>query len=111
MSTNAAADIAAERIAQDKKWGQQNHIDGTGPNTLPLASIAGLINATELAEKAKRVTDRADRLGILNWRNIFLEEVLEAFAEEDPAKLRAELVQTAAVAQAWIECIDRRTGS
>lgn len=32
----------------------------------------------------------------------------EALAESDPARLRAELVQVAAVAVCWIEAIDRR---
>lgn len=40
---------------------------------------------------------------------MLLEEVAEAFAESDDARLRAELVQVAAVAQAWIESIDRRS--
>jgi hypothetical protein len=38
------------------------------------------------------------------------EEVWEAFAESDPAKLRAELVQVAAVAFRWIEALDARKG-
>jgi hypothetical protein len=44
----------------------------------------------------------------LKWVDILEEEVAEAAAESDPAKLRAELVQVAAVAVAWIEAIDRR---
>ena len=37
------------------------------------------------------------------------EEVFEAFAEDDPKLLRAELVQVAAVALQWADAIDRRT--
>jgi hypothetical protein len=37
-----------------------------------------------------------------------MEEVREAMAESDPAKLRVELVQVAAVSVAWIEALDRR---
>ena len=36
------------------------------------------------------------------------EEVAEAFAEADVRRLRAELVQCAAVAVKWVEAIDRR---
>ena len=36
-----------------------------------------------------------------------MEEVAEAFEEHDPARLRSELVQVAAVAVAWVEKIDR----
>lgn len=39
-----------------------------------------------------------------------IEEVLEAFAEADPDRLRAELVQVAAVATKWIQALDRRSG-
>ncbi|TIH26025.1 NUDIX hydrolase, partial [Subtercola vilae] len=43
------------------------------------------------------------------WQDILLEEVFEAFAESDTSKLRTELIQVAAVAQQWVEAIDRRT--
>ncbi len=46
-----------------------------------------------------------------NWRDILLEEVFEALAEEEPKELRKELVQVAAVAAQWVEAIDRRGGS
>jgi hypothetical protein len=42
------------------------------------------------------------------WMHVLIEEVFEALAEEDPAKLRAELVQVAAVCAAWITDIDGR---
>jgi hypothetical protein len=34
--------------------------------------------------------------------------VEEAFAESDPTKLRAELIQVAAICAAWIHDIDQR---
>jgi hypothetical protein len=37
-----------------------------------------------------------------NWRDILAEEVAEAFAETDPDRLQTELIQAAAVVQAWI---------
>ena len=89
-------DIRAERARQDAKWGEQNHPDGTGRSGDPL-----------VAEVVKADCDRAARNGMLTYRHILDEEVAEAFAERDPAKLRAELVQVAAVAVAWIEKIDR----
>jgi hypothetical protein len=49
--------------------------------------------------------------GRVTWRHILTEEVYEAFAESDPTKLRAELVQVAAVAVQWIQAIDRRPTS
>jgi len=90
-------EIQAERDAQDSKWGEQNHPDGTGGGN-SLAAAAGARMACQLAA--------AD--GTLTWRDVMREEVGEAFAETDPAKLRTELIQVAAVAAAWVEAIDRR---
>jgi len=44
------------------------------------------------------------------WDGVLLEQVYKALAEAsaDPAKLRAELVQVAAVAESWVLAIDRR---
>lgn len=93
----ALAEVADERARQDTKWGEQNHPDGTGGGNTAAAAIGARL-ACQLAAKEGTVT----------WRDIMREEVGEAFAETDPAKLRAELIQVAAVAVAWAEAIDRR---
>lgn len=100
------ADIAKERMAQDKKFGEQNHPDGTG-NIFPVARY-GTYTAPEAAELARYDCNEAAKGGYLEWRHILLEEVFEAIAESDPELLRAELIQVAAVAVAWVEHIDRR---
>jgi hypothetical protein len=109
--TNAILDeILGERIRQEEKWGEQNHIDHW-PDDLMLAAFQ--LNA----EIWKRVN--AERVAILNkedmpsdkncaWDGILLEEVFEALEQIDSAKIRAELIQVAAVAVAWVEAIDRR---
>jgi hypothetical protein len=89
-------DVQRERVAQDRRWGQQNHPDGTGRP-----------GSREAADQA-RARCKANVPIDDNWRDILDEEVAEAFAEVNPAKLRDELVQVAAVAVAWIEAIDRR---
>lgn len=91
-------DIDDERALQDDKWGEQNHPDGTGGQFY-----------VDMADLFRRNTDRSARAGSLTWRDVLTEEVYEAYAETDPAALRAELVQVAAVAAAWVEAIDRRT--
>lgn len=92
------ADIALERLAQDLKWGPQRGLDfGTGRP-----------GDREMAAAAKARCDAMEGAG--NWRDILDEEVCEAFAETDPARVREELVQVAAVCAAWIEDIDRRVG-
>jgi hypothetical protein len=90
-------EVATERARQDAKWGEQNHRDGTG------------CQYVERAEYERIRTNNAAADGTLTWRHILAEEVYEAFAEADPARLRAELVQVAAVAIAWAEALDRRT--
>lgn len=105
MSGQAAADIvrslgvlpeiADERERQDEKWGEQNHPDGTGPGYR--------VHAIEARVRCQR----AAQSGLVTYKDILEEEVYEAFAETDPDKLRAELVQVAAVAVAWIEKLDR----
>ena len=84
----ALQDVGDERERQRRKWGEQNHPDGTGPQY------------TGHADGARRECDREHRAGRGTWRHILLEEVGEASAETDPAALRTELVQVAAVATA-----------
>lgn len=113
----ALDDIREERERQDAKWGQQNHADGTGPETFPLqcGGRNGIeeYEAYSLEVAFKQQCDdrfsrtRADRPG--TWTDILLEEVFEVLATRDPADLRTELIQLAAVAAAWVEAIDRRT--
>ena len=91
-------EIQAERERQDASWGPQNHPDGTGG-----------IEARRIAEDARRNCQAAAERGTVTWLLISDEEHCEALAESDPVKLRAELVQDAAVKVAWIAAIDRRT--
>jgi hypothetical protein len=93
------AEIASERARQDAKWGEQNHPDGTARQ-----------GDDFLAEMARAIC-QANGSDRDNWRDILTEEVHEAYAELDPVRLRAELVQVAAVAVAWVEAIDRRAAS
>lgn len=95
---NIAEEVVVERIRQDALWGEQNHPDGTHPALFEYEAIV-----------AKHRCAHAVRHGELTWQLILDEEVKEAFAESNPDKLRAELVQVAAVATCWIEAIDRRS--
>lgn len=98
-------EVALERSAQDQKWGQQNHPD------LGEAALANQLSRemfSVFADSYKASNDAAVKAGTIDWTGILLEEVYEALAEEDTAKLREELVQSAAVIVAWIEAIDRR---
>jgi hypothetical protein len=94
------AEVAHERERQDDLWGEQNHEDGTGGRY-----------EQAVADAARLACQREAEAGHFTWRSILFEEVTAAFVETDPAKLRAELMQVAAVAAAWIEAIDRRPGT
>jgi hypothetical protein len=93
-----AEEIDAERQRQLEKFGDQHHPDGTGAEYY-----------VAMADEARDDVERflAQHSGP-EWALILLEEVYEALAEADPAKLRAELIQCSAVIQAWIHDIDSR---
>jgi hypothetical protein len=92
--------VLDERARQDEKWGPPNPScpDGTGAS-----------HFVDEVEHIRHACQFAADHGGLTFRHILAEEVAEAFAEDDPARLRAELVQVSAVAVKWIEAIDRRT--
>lgn len=97
MSTVAVLrDIGDERDRQNRKFPDQVLPDGT----------RHLMKAT--ADAVRKQTEVFAKDGILTWRDVLAEEVAEAFAEEDPERLRKELVQVAAVAARWVEDIDNR---
>ena len=87
--------VADERRRQPAKWGEQNHPNGTGEEFAAQADIA------------RAACEFAFATGEGTWAHILSEEFFEALAEADPVKLREELVQVAAVATSWVECIDR----
>jgi malonyl CoA-acyl carrier protein transacylase len=97
QTAQVLAEVRLERIRQELRWGQQNHPDGTG---LPLAKGS--------ADYARARCQTAAEDGSVTWEHILTEEHYEAMAEEDPTRLREELIQVAAVAVAWVEAIDRR---
>lgn len=78
--TRGVHDVLAERDRQDAKWGEQNHH--------PMQWLA--ILSEEVGELAKEVNEH-------HWRE----------KRDTLAKMRAELVQVAAVAVAWLECLNR----
>lgn len=112
-TTDVLAEVYAERASQNAKWGEQNHADldmilmkrqgGCTPQRM--AEHYGIPSDT----RARSQCDRAFDLGQGTWAHILIEEVAEAIGTNgDRVALRAELVQVAAVAVAWIEAIDRR---
>lgn len=82
--TKVLRDVQTERDKQEAKWGQQNHD--------PFKYLAILFE--EAGESSKAAIESFD------WKK-------EDWNSEKLAHYREELIQTAAVAQAAVECLDR----
>ena len=89
-------EIVFERIRQEEKFPDQGDLpDGTGGE-----------HSRMVARMARHQCE--DMGAAVTWKAILREEYAEAMAEEETAKLRAELIQVAAVCVKWIEHLDRR---
>jgi hypothetical protein len=92
-------EIDAERIRQDRLWGEQNHgikpVDRESSENFMFESIISK-NACDIATRDKNLT----------WWHILKEEFDEVFAEDAAKKQREELIHLTAVAVHMIECID-----
>lgn len=115
------SEVRVEMMRQDEKWGQQNHADGTGPQSHPLAlaggaanpgpchiSAASLLSGAFTANTDERFHPKDGSTPSGTWKDVLLEEVFEALAEDDEVKLQTELIQVAAVAEQWVAAIRRR---
>jgi hypothetical protein len=78
------------------------------PDCVSLPDGTGGSGYRTYRDLAKLACDRAYREGRLTHLHVLEEEVWEALAEDNPEKLRAELVQVGAMALKWIEDLDRR---
>ncbi len=99
-------EVALERVAQVSKWGEQSldlwdALDH--PNPCVRASYEAELGSV------KYLNDYSG--GGYDWYSVLMEEVYEAFLEEDPDKQRQEFIQVAAVALAIINDIDRKKES
>jgi hypothetical protein len=93
--------VIEERFRQDEKWGPPE-------GRLPHGGSLGLgkhdreaVLRRDLEKLARRATEEEP-----TWENVLEEEVREACAALTAEELRAELVQVAAVAVAWVEALD-----
>jgi hypothetical protein len=96
--------VGDERARQDTLWGEQNHPDTTWNLGTDPVYYRGR------ADWWRKENTYRGQVGKMAWDGILLEEVFEALGEmdRDPAALRAELLQVAAVALAWAEALGRR---
>lgn len=94
LPTQIIADIITERRNQDAKF-PVSYPDGTGTD-----------EARRAAELLKSICTDDYEAGRCTFASVLAEEAAEALAEDDRVKLRAELVQVAAVCVKWIQTID-----
>jgi hypothetical protein len=105
-TTRVLEDVAAHRREQDARYGHINPTleDGTGPDVQWLLPLA-FARATVAEKMLRGEYDSHERP---TWMHLVREEVAEAFQESDPARLREELIQVAALCVSWVEQIDAR---
>lgn len=101
------AEVCAERARNHARWGVQDYPSSDslgGPGACNLYGIPS-------ERAAKATVERCTKEGRLTWTDVLLEEFAEVVEATNDVDRRAELVQVAAVALAWIECIDRRSAA
>jgi len=89
-------EVVGERARQCALWGEDRVLPGGN-------------SSEEYGEAMKVFQEECDDsavYGDVSWADVLLEEVYEALAEDDLAKLQVELVQVAAVALAWWEQLE-----
>jgi hypothetical protein len=94
-----SSEVIDETLAQDAKWGQQDH-----PSVLPSTFFPGLPSEQYAKDMCKLAFER----GKGTFTHIVYEEFLEAVHAKNELERRAELVQLAACVYQWIQAIDRR---
>lgn len=110
-------EVLFERARQIKKFGRQDHVPSFDQVLLNRAGGCDPIRMAEeyevpTANRGRRLCEGAFKRKQGTYAHILIEEVAEAVAEcHDEAKLRAELIQVAAVCVGWIEAIDRRAAA
>lgn len=104
------ADVLAERRRQVARYGHNEALeDGTGPDVAWLAPVSHLGASLVEAEFRSFYEDHEESHGEPTWSLLVREELAEAFAESDPERLEAELLQVAALCVSWVETLRRRT--
>ncbi len=110
------SEVMRERQRQDAKWGEQNHPDFVQVHDLQTGENKGPIPIPQrfnyygipTEDDAKNDCEDSFKRGKGNWGHILIEEISESFGTTDEAKLEEELIQSAAVIVAWVQCIRRR---
>lgn len=109
QTLDVLAEVSAERAQQfDQYSTNENLEDGTGPNAVWVSPIT-YWSASHIEKMFREDYETYEALtGAPTWMHLVREEVAEAFAETDQERLRAELIQLAALCVSWVEKMDTR---
>jgi len=109
---NVFEEIREERKRQEEKWGEQNHpsLDQVLLNRDRGCEPERMCEEYEIPTeaRAKFLCSLAEERKQQTFARIAVEELCEAVSAESEVRVRAEVVQLAAVCVKWIEAIDRR---
>jgi hypothetical protein len=107
--------VWGERHKQEAAYG---HVNGklkwgTGPDAEwlhPFVGPEGDFKAAQIQEMFRSAYERyEEEQGLPTWRHLVLEEVAEAFQEDDPERRAEELIQVAALCVSWVERITKES--
>jgi hypothetical protein len=101
-----ASNVADELHSAMEKFPGQHLPLGFGEEADGFVGGVMPYRAADIRDVFRNLTDHAADCGRLTWRHVLAEEQFEAFAEEDEAEARRELVQLAAMAFRAILDID-----
>lgn len=107
--TRAVLDLVLkERREQEARYGSVSEVilDGSGPGTRWLLPYTGS-DATQIQIDLRTDYEEfhSEEWGV-TWVHLVREEIAEAFQEDDPTRLAAELIQVAALCVSWVERLD-----
>ncbi len=114
-TNNILGEIFEEREQQFEKWGDQllrwdDPQDPTGVHLMGRSYTDFEQMAKQRCDAYRNYSAQPGRPDIRNNALVLIEEVFEALAAKDPANVRAELIQVAAVAVKAVEALDRHAG-
>lgn len=105
------AEVGAHRLEQVARYGENHDLPyATGPQE-PWLYPFSTGGATWVEQVFRRDYEASGGDADTTWMRLLREELSEVACEDNPANLRAELVQLAALAVSWIETIDHHAGS
>lgn len=103
-------EVANERADQFERYGDNADLeDGTGPTEHWLRVGDPYLPERDAVRIEAAFRRNYESRDTPTWMHLVREEVAEAFSENDPDRLRSELLQVAALCVSWIEKIDART--